>query len=72
MIQKHLPIFIYFENYGVLDSAIYLPRLLEDLSRTPNDAKVRTIDAMFKHVQLTAAEISGLGRSQLSGKAHQG
>jgi energy-coupling factor transporter ATP-binding protein EcfA2 len=29
-VQKVLPIFIYFENYGVLDSAIYLPRFMED------------------------------------------
>jgi energy-coupling factor transporter ATP-binding protein EcfA2 len=63
-IQKDLPVFIYFENYGVLESAIYLPHFLDNLQRTPDDAKVRTIDAMFKHVQLTAAEISELGHSQ--------
>ncbi len=71
-VQKHLPVFIYFENYGVLDSAIYLPRLLEDLGRIPTDPKVRTIDAMFKHVQLTAAEISELGRSQVQEKRIKG
>jgi len=63
-IQKCLPIFIYFDNYGVLDSAIYLPRLLEDLVRAPNDPKVRTINAMFKHVQLTAQEVAELGQSK--------
>jgi len=71
-IEKHLPVFIYFENYGVLDSAIYLPRLLEDLQRTPADPKVRTIDAMFKHVRLTAAEIAELGRSQLQERRIRG
>ena len=71
-IKKHLPVFIYFENYGVLDSAIYLPRLIEDLQRTPTDPNVRTIDAMFKHVQLTAAEITELGRSQLQEKRIKG
>jgi hypothetical protein len=60
-IEASLPIFIYFENYGILDSAVYLPRFLEDLSRTPNDERVRTINAMFKHVQLTAKEIADLG-----------
>jgi hypothetical protein len=71
-IKKHLPVFIYFENYGVLDSAIYLPRLIEDLQRTPTEPNVRTIDAMFKHVQLTAAEIAELGRSQLQEKRIKG
>ena len=57
-----LPVFIYFENYGVLDSAVYLPRFLEDLEEGPEESRVRTINAMFKHVRLTAQEISDLGR----------
>ena len=61
-IEAELPVFIYFENYGILDSAVYLPRFLEDLATEPNEAHVRTINAMFKHVQLTAQEISDLGR----------
>ena len=61
-IEAELPVFIYFENYGILDSAVYLPRFLEDLEAGPNEPRVRTINAMFKHVQLTAQEISDLGR----------
>ena len=61
-IQRELPVFIYFENYGILDSAVYLPRFLEDLEEGPDKPRVRTINAMFKHVQLTAQEISSLGR----------
>jgi hypothetical protein len=34
-IKKSLPVFIYFDNYGALDSAIYLPRLLEDVNTPP-------------------------------------
>ena len=64
LIEDHLPVFIYFENYGILDSAIYLPRFIEDLQRTPNDARVRTINAMFKHVGLSAEEIADLGQEQ--------
>ena len=59
-----MPVLIYFENYGILDSAIYLPRFLEDLKSAPNDPRVRTINAMFKHVGLTAQEITDLGREQ--------
>ena len=61
-IEHELPTFIYFENYGILDSAVYLPRFLRDLSQDPGKPRVRTINAMFKHVQLTAQEILDLGR----------
>lgn len=64
LIKGHLPVFIYFENYGILDSAIYLTRFLEDLERIPNDPRIRTINAMFKHVSLTAQEIAELGNEQ--------
>ncbi len=64
LITPRLPVFIYFENYGILDSAIYLPRFLEDLKKTPDEPRVRTINAMFKHVGLTAKEIAELGREQ--------
>ena len=46
-IESELPVFIYFENYGILDSAVYLPRFLEDLERLPDEARIRTINAMF-------------------------
>ena len=61
-IEPELPVFIYFENYGILDSAVYLPRFLEDLATGPEEARVRTINAMFKHVQLTAQEVADLGK----------
>jgi predicted ATP-dependent endonuclease of OLD family len=56
-----LPVFIYFDNYGILDSAIYLPRFIEDLTKDPGNQRVRTVNAMFKHVSLTAEEIAELG-----------
>ena len=63
-IEGELPVFIYFENYGVLDSAVYLPRFLEDLQRSPNEARIRTINAMFKHVGLDAQNIAELGQEE--------
>lgn len=63
-IEAELPVFIYFENYGILDSAVYLPRLLEDLASGPEEPRVRTINAMFKHVNLSAQEIADLGREE--------
>ena len=72
LIKSRLPVFIYFENYGILESAIYLPRLLEDLGRAPNEPRIRTINAMFKHVGLTAQEIADLGRESAQQARHQG
>ena len=60
-VESALPVFIYFENYGVLDSAVYLPRFSEDLKSKPQNSRVRTINAVFKHVNLTAKEIADLG-----------
>ena len=64
-VEAELPVFIYFENYGILDSAVYLPRLLEDLASGPEEPRVRTINAMFKHVNLPAQEIADLGREEV-------
>jgi len=69
-LRENLPVFIYFDNYGILNSAVYLPRFLEDSKREPESAQVRTINAMFKHVKLTAEEIATLGYT-LAGKAQK-
>ena len=61
MIKQNLPVLIYFENYGILDNAIWLPRFLEDLEHDPNNSRVRTINAMFQHVGLDPKEITELG-----------
>ena len=60
-IKDNLPVVICFENYGILDGAIWLPRFIEDLNRDPNDSRARTINALFKHVGLDAREIAVLG-----------
>ena len=71
-VEAELPVFIYFENYGILDSAVYLPRFLEDCGATPDDPRVRTINAMFKHVRLEASEIADLGREEAQEARMQG
>jgi len=63
-VEAELPVFIYFENYGILDSAVYLPRFLDDLAGSPEDPRVRTINAMFRHVGLEAKAIAELGREE--------
>jgi predicted ATP-dependent endonuclease of OLD family len=66
------PVFIYFENYGVLNSAIYLPHFLDEQKVSPNDARVRTIAAMFKHVNLSAKEVSALGEEKATAARQAG
>lgn len=72
MIKQNLPVLIYFENYGILDSAISLPRFIEDLDHDPNNSRVRTINAMFKHAGLDPKEITELGYDQISEARRQG
>jgi len=63
-VEAALPVFIYFENYGILNSAVYLPRFFEDLKATPNDPRTRTVNAIFKHAGLKVLEIAGLGHEE--------
>jgi len=66
LIEQEMPVFIYFENYGVLDSAVWLPRFVEDLDRTPHDPRIRTLNAMFKHAGLDPHLIAELDDVQQS------
>lgn len=61
-----LPSFVYYSNYGNLDSEIYLPHVVENMKRgdlgAKEAAKVRTLKVLFKFVDLEAEEILELGR----------
>ena len=61
-----LPPFVYYSNYGNLDSEIYLPHVVENLERddlgTKEAAKARTLRVLFRFVRLKAKEILALGR----------
>lgn len=65
-VLEHLPKFVYYSNYGNLDSEIYLPHVVEDLKRedlgSKQLAKARTLKVLFSFVRLTPAEILELGR----------
>jgi hypothetical protein len=47
-----MPQFVYFDRYDVLDSAVNIPRFLQDRVNTPHAPKVRTTDCLFRHVGL--------------------
>lgn len=71
-IREALPVFIYFENYGILDGAVWLPRFVQDLSNDPRSPRIRTINAMFTHVGLDAGEIARLGDGEARKELDQG
>ncbi len=64
-VLKEIPKFVYYSDYGNLDSEIYLPRVIEDFERTDLSesarAKARTLDVLFKYVKLSPTEIYELG-----------
>jgi len=61
-----IPKFVYYANYGNLDSEIYLPHVVENLKRTDfgakEEAKARTLRVLFSFVRLKPEEILELGR----------
>ncbi len=76
-IVKAIPAFVYYSNYGNLDSEIYLPHVVDNLSRddlgAKEAAKARTLRVLFNFVQLQAQEILELGRDfkELNGQGRE-
>lgn len=64
-LTKNMPKYVYYSNYGNLDSQIYLPRVLEDIDKknlgVKEAAKARTLKTLFKFVKLSPQEITDLG-----------
>ncbi len=68
---KNLPNFVYYSNYGNLDSEIYLPHVIQNISReeagenlgAKEAAKARTLRVLFSFVGLQPQEILELGQS---------
>lgn len=65
-VVDRLPKFVYYSNYGNLDSEIYLPHVVDNLQRNdlgPKEAaKARTLRVLFRFVRLSAEEVLELGR----------
>lgn len=66
LVLKSLPKFVYYSNYGNLDSEIYLPHVIANLKRPDlgqkEQAKARTLKVLFEFVKLQPEEILELGR----------
>lgn len=67
-ILNRVPRFVYYSNYGNLDSEIYLPHVVENLEREDlgekEAAKARTLRVLFSFVRLEPSEILELGRDE--------
>ncbi|HEY5367920.1 MAG TPA: AAA family ATPase [Hanamia sp.] len=67
-VLARIPSFVYYSDYGNLDSEIFLPRVIEDFKRTDLGesarAKVRTLKVLFKFVNLSPEEIYELGNDR--------
>lgn len=66
LILNHLPKFVYYSDYGNLDSEIYLPHVIRNMERTDlgvkEHAKARTLKVLFDFVKLRPQEILELGQ----------
>jgi energy-coupling factor transporter ATP-binding protein EcfA2 len=66
LVKQKMPSFVYYTNYGNLDSEIYLPHVIENMGRedlgAKEQAKVRTLKVLFEFVGLQPEEILELGR----------
>ena len=65
-LKPAIPHFVYYSNYGNLDSEIYLPTVISDMNRTDltgtTAAKVRTLRILFSFINLKPQEILELGK----------
>lgn len=61
LVERELPRLVYFENYGVLDSAIWLPEMFRGLEREEPEPRFRTALALFRHAGLDPRDIAELG-----------
>lgn len=61
-VTEHLPKFIYFDRYDVLESAIHVPSFVSQLSSQPRAPRLRTTSCLFRHVGLDVQKLATLGR----------
>lgn len=72
LVVAGMPKFVYYSNYGNLDSEIYLPHVIENMERrdlgSKEEAKVRTLKVLFDFVRLQPQEVLDLGRDLRRGR----
>ncbi|WP_298609392.1 AAA family ATPase [uncultured Thiothrix sp.] len=68
-LYQALPTFVYYSDYGNLDSEIYLPHVIKNFERTDlgekERSKARSLKVLFEFVNLSPEEILELGKEAL-------
>lgn len=68
-ILETIPKFVYYSDYGNLDSEIYLPHVIANFKRTDlgakEKAKVRSLKVLFEFVKLSPEDILRLGQEKI-------
>lgn len=63
-VADNMPYFLYFGEYEVLDSAIYMPEFVQRVNADDKSPKTRVQRALFKHVGADIGELAALGHHQ--------
>jgi hypothetical protein len=63
-VENKIPMFIYFEEYDVIDSAVHFPTFIQKLNQTPSAPRIRTTKCLFEHVGLDVKTIHALDPNQ--------
>lgn len=60
-IIEHLPKFVYFDQYNVIESAIHIPTFIATLKSHPDTPGLRATHCLFRHVNLDLDQLDRLG-----------
>ncbi len=63
-VASHLPKFVYFDRYDVIDSAVHLPTFIQQMKTNPTAPRVRSTKALFQHAGLEIDKIIQLDPTQ--------
>ena len=58
---EHLPKFVYFDQYNVIESAIHIPTFIATLKSHPDTPGLRATHCLFRHVNLDLDQLDRLG-----------
>jgi predicted ATP-dependent endonuclease of OLD family len=59
-VEKNIPIFIYFDRYDVIDSAVHIMNFAQQIQENPSAPRVRATKCLFEHAGLDINDILNL------------
>lgn len=65
-IIDHLPRFIYFDQYNVIESAIHIPTFIATLKSHPESPGLRATHCLFRNVNLDLDQLDKLGSHKMA------